>query len=255
MGECFSRGTATFLLLGPECTRNCRFCNVSSGRPGPPDPSEPENIAGAVREMGLKYIVLTMVTRDDLEDGGAEHVAETVRALKKMSDEIRVEALISDLRGDPDSLEKTLKAEPDVLNHNIETVPRLYSRVRPQADYARSLKVLSETARLSPGTMIKSGLMVGLGETGDEVTAVLSDLKNAGCEAVTIGQYLAPSASHFPVARYIHPDEFNNYANKAAELGFKGIASGPFVRSSYRAALMFENASVDGGAPFILTPC
>ncbi|MFH1134789.1 MAG: lipoyl synthase [Pseudomonadota bacterium] len=254
MGECFARGTATFLLLGPECTRNCGFCNVRPGRPAPPDRDEPEKIALAVREMGLDFVVLTMVTRDDLPDGGATQMARTIAAARRLSPNIRLEVLISDLGGDRESLEIILNAAPEVLNHNIETVSRLYPAVRPQADYRRSLAVLAQASRFDPRPVVKSGLMLGLGETRPETITVLQDLRAAGCRAITMGQYLAPSAAHLPIARYVHPDEFLSLAREAEKIGFTGIAAGPLVRSSYQAALLFDKTRALEGQAFILTP-
>lgn len=240
--ECYGRGTATFLLLGPACTRRCTFCAVDKSAVQPPDDQEPRRAAEAVSLLGLTYCVLTMVTRDDLPDGGAGHVAESIEAVREKGRNIAIEALISDLGGNPDSLERVLAAGPDVLNHNIETVPRLYTEVRPQADYQRSLRLLSAAAESIPAPVIKSGLMLGLGETRDEVLRVMDDLLWAGCHALTLGQYLAPSGRHHPVVRYVQPDEFEKYREDALNRGFYGVASGPFVRSSYQADRLYLHA-------------
>ena len=235
LGECFRRGTATFLILGDTCTRSCRFCAVKKGIPLPPDPEEPRRVAEAARTLSLHHVVVTSVTRDDLPDGGAEHFAKTIRAIRECLPQATVEVLVPDFQGSAEALEVVLAARPDVLNHNVETVPRLYSLVRPQADYARSLELLRRTRARYPGILVKSGLMVGLGETQKEVEAVLWDLKEAGCDVVTIGQYLRPTAWHLPVAAYVPPEVFAYYREYALRLGFRGVASGPFVRSSYRA--------------------
>ncbi|MEN3203486.1 MAG: lipoyl synthase [Atribacterota bacterium] len=235
LGECFRRGTATFLILGNTCTRSCRFCAVGKGMPLPPDPGEPERVAEAAKRLHLRHVVVTSVTRDDLPDGGAEHFAATISAIRKALPQATVEVLIPDFQGSEKALETVLAAYPDVLNHNVETVPRLYPLVRPQADYARSLWLLEKAKEKAPGILTKSGLMVGLGETKAEVEEVLRDLRKAKCDIVTIGQYLRPSVHHLPVASYILPEEFEYYREYALRLGFSGVASGPFVRSSYRA--------------------
>jgi len=235
LGECFRRGTATFLILGDTCTRSCRFCAVKKGIPLPPDPEEPRRVAEAARTLSLHHVVVTSVTRDDLPDGGAEHFAKTIQAIRECLPQATVEVLVPDFQGSAEALEVVLAARPDVLNHNVETVPRLYPLVRPQADYARSLELLRRTRARYPGILVKSGLMVGLGETQKEVEAVLWDLKEAGCDVVTIGQYLRPTAWHLPVAAYVPPEVFAHYREYALRLGFRGVASGPFVRSSYRA--------------------
>jgi|UniRef100_A0A7V3YI57 lipoic acid synthetase len=235
LGECFRRGTATFLILGDTCTRSCRFCAVKKGIPLPPDPEEPRRVAEAARTLNLRHVVVTSVTRDDLPDGGAEHFAKTIQAIRECLPQATVEVLVPDFQGSAEALEVVLAACPDVLNHNVETVPRLYPLVRPQADYARSLELLRRTKVRYPGILVKSGLMVGLGETQKEVEAVLWDLKEVGCDVVTIGQYLRPTAWHLPVAAYVPPEVFAYYREYALRLGFRGVASGPFVRSSYRA--------------------
>ncbi len=240
--ECFNRGTATFMLLGPVCTRNCAFCAVEKGRVAAPDPREPFLVAEAISELGLKYCVLTMVTRDDLNDGGAFHIERTVKTIRTKTPEINIELLISDLSGSGGALTKVLQTKPAVLNHNIETVERLYPKVRPQAIYARSLSLLAEVAKTSPSTTTKSGMMLGLGETRKEIIATMSDLRSAGCQVLTMGQYLAPSKKHLPVAKYIDPQEFDAYREEALRLGFVGVASGPLVRSSYRAEELYAQA-------------
>ena len=239
LGECFSQGTATFMIMGNRCTRNCTFCAVTHDRPGPLDRNEPGSVASAVEELGLKYAVITSVTRDDLSDGGASHFAATIRAIRRQNPRTAVEVLIPDFQGSREALTIVLEAQPDILNHNIETVPRLYRMVRPQAVYERSLNVLRQ-AHEDGATATKSGIMLGLGEEPEEVLSVLEDLLETGCDNLTIGQYLAPSALHHPVHRYIHPDEFAKWETGAYKAGFKAVASGPFVRSSYHASEMFH---------------
>lgn len=296
--ECFSNRTATFMILGDVCTRNCRFCNVSTGRPLEVEEDEPERIARAVVSLGLKHVVITSVTRDDLPDGGAAHFAATVRAVRRAVQAVRpsvnsvkapdennapgafrasgapgavrsvqgdeavqaaqasqrddarpenfthpgitIELLIPDLQGDIGALRTVLDSKPDILNHNVETIPRLYPEVRPQADYRQSLEVLRRTKELDPSRYTKSGLMVGLGEKPEEIEKVMDDLREVGCDFLTIGQYLAPSASHYPVAEYVHPDQFEEYRRIGYRKGFSFVASAPLVRSSYRAAEMMD---------------
>jgi lipoyl synthase len=240
--ECFSKGNATFLLLGPNCTRHCRFCAVDKNPVQPPDPAEPLRTARAVARMGVGFCVLTMVTRDDLPDGGAEHIARTIRAIHRECPGVGVEMLISDLNGNRTALKTVLKAGVEVLNHNIETVPRLYPAVRPQADYGRSTDLLSAGKEFAPQILTKSGIMLGLGETRDEVLQVMDDLIEAGCKLLTLGQYLAPSKRHHPVIRYVTPEEFDDYRIEAEKRGFTGVASSPFVRSSYRAGWLYQKA-------------
>jgi lipoic acid synthetase len=240
LGECFSQGTATLLILGRICTRNCGFCAVEPGMPAPPDETEPENVAQAVKKMGLQYVVITSVTRDDLPDGGASHFVKTIKAIRALDRKIKVEVLIPDFKGEFSSLMTVLEETPDVLNHNIETIPRLYSRVRPQADYRRSLNLIKIVKESYPQLLAKSGFMLGLGETGEEVINLLQDLRGVGCDFLTIGQYLQPRSDRLPVARYIPPEEFEEYQKIGMEMGFKSVASGPFVRSSFHAAQMFE---------------
>ena len=246
MWECFSQQTATFLIMGSRCTRNCRFCSVAQGPAEPPDPAEPGRIAAAVKQMGLSYIVITSVTRDDLADGGAVFFAETIQAVHRQIPSARVEVLIPDFQGNAQALQTVLNAHPDVLNHNIETVPRLYPIVRPQALYQRSLQLLSRVQKYDNCLPIKSGLMLGLGEHSAEIRSTLKDLFDAGCRILTIGQYLQPSKAHLPVKRFIPPAEFENWKSTALEMGFCEVASGPFVRSSYHAKELYQAIGHDG---------
>ncbi|MGD9078083.1 MAG: lipoyl synthase [Desulfobacterales bacterium] len=240
MWECFSQQTATFLIMGSRCTRNCRFCSVAQGPVEPPDPAEAERVADAARQMGLGYIVITSVTRDDLPDGGAAFFAATIKAIHRQIPSAKVEVLIPDFQGNAEALQTVLEAGPDVLNHNIETVPRLYELVRPQARYERSLQLLSRVQKYAPGLPIKSGLMLGLGESSEEIRSTLKDLIDAGCRILTLGQYLQPSKAHLPVKRFVSPAEFENWKNTALEMGFSEVASGPFVRSSYHAKELYQ---------------
>ncbi len=240
LGECFSSGTATFMILGDHCTRNCRFCAVRHGTPQTPDPAEPEKVAEAVKKMGLRYAVITSVTRDDLPDGGAGHFASVIRAVKRQSPETKVEVLIPDFQGSDKNLKTVLAALPHVLNHNVETVSRLYPKVRPQADYHQSLELIERAGKAAPGLWTKSGLMLGLGERNEEVKEVLHDLLKAGCKLLTLGQYLAPSRDHHPVVAYVTPESFLHWEQTALKMGFQDVASGPFVRSSFHAGEMFE---------------
>lgn len=237
--ECFGRGTSTFLICGETCSRHCTFCSVGHGSPSPLDPHEPENVARAAVEMGLRFVVLTSVTRDDLPDGAAAHFAQTISAIKAALPKAGVEALIPDFGGNTEALERVLASEPHVLNHNIETVPRLYPQIRPQAIYRRSLDVLSAAARRID--WVKSGMMVGLGETPDEVRQVLRDLREAGCNVLTIGQYLRPTPRQVSVREYVEPSRFAEYREFAHMLGFRKVFSGPYVRSSYRAEEIRES--------------
>ena len=246
LGECFSQGTATFLILGDRCTRNCRFCAVAHGPVEPPDPGEPSRVAEAVHTMKLQYVVVTSVTRDDLTDGGASVFAETIRTIRKESPETRVEVLIPDFCGDFQSLKIVQEARPDVLNHNVETVPRLYPSVRPGAVYQRSIDLLKTAHQIDPSILTKSGLMLGLGEHPEEVRQVLNDLQDAGCRILTIGQYLQPSGEHLPVERFVPPEEFEEWRKKALEMGFEEVSSGPFVRSSYHAHEAYQSLSSRG---------
>jgi lipoic acid synthetase len=233
--ECFGRKTATFMILGNLCTRNCSFCNVEKHKPLSPDKDEPYRVAKAVHELGLRHVVITSVTRDDLLDGGAGHFAETIKAIRSLCPEVTIEALIPDFAGDTGALEKIVSLKPDIINHNVETVPSLYSAVRPMAIYERSLLVLRNVKFLDGGIYTKSGIMLGLGEKEDEVYKVILDIKNAGCDILTIGQYLSPSKKHHPVAQYIHPDMFQKFKRFALNAGFLSVASAPLVRSSYMA--------------------
>jgi lipoic acid synthetase len=238
--ECYSHRTATFLIMGERCTRNCRFCSVSPGLPGPLDPGEPGRVAAAVERMELKYVVITSVTRDDLPDGGAAHFAATIGEIRRRLPETQIEVLIPDFQGDPAALATVLRARPNVLNHNIETVPRLYPTVRPQADYRRSLDLLKRSRALAPSIPTKSGLMLGLGEQPEELRQTLLDLREAGCRILTLGQYLQPSPEHLPVEAYVPPDDFEKWRKAALEMGFSEVASAPFVRSSYHAEESFR---------------
>ncbi len=240
MWECFSQKTATFLIMGSRCTRNCRFCSVRPGPLEPPDPGEPARVADVAHRMGLKYVVVTSVTRDDLPDGGAALFAETVEEIRRKMPEACVEVLIPDFQGNREALHKVLQARPDVLNHNIETVARLYPRVRPQASYERSLRLIHRAHEYDSLLPTKSGLMLGLGEKKAEVEKTLEDLLTAGCRLLTLGQYLQPSKNHLPVERFIPPQEFEAWRKKAVQLGFAEVASGPFVRSSYHAKELFQ---------------
>jgi len=242
-GECFASGTATFLIMGDACTRGCRFCAVDTRAPAPLDPDEPARVAEAARRMGLTHVVVTTVTRDDLPDGGAAHFVAVIRAIRGAAPDARVEVLTSDFGGDPDAVDTVAGARPDVFNHNVETVPRLYAEVRPGADYRRSLRVLARVHATQPDLPTKSGLMVGLGETRKEVVEVLRDLRAHGVDIVTIGQYLRPSAQHLPVAEFVEPATFAWYEGQAREIGFAGVAASPFVRSSYHAGELAHDAA------------
>jgi lipoic acid synthetase len=243
-GFCFSKPTAAFMILGDRCTRDCGFCSVASGVPSFIDADEPERVAEAAEELGLKYVVITSVTRDDLPDGGAAQFAETIRAIKKKLPHSKVEALTPDFKGDAGSLQIVLNAEPNVFNHNMETVKRLYGRVRPQADYERSLLVLQNAQRIAPDIKTKSGFMLGLGEDMDEVTELLKDLRSSGCRFLTIGQYLRPTKNNLPVVEYIKPEVFEEIKERALSTGFEFVASGPLVRSSMNAEEMYRRSDV-----------
>lgn len=245
LAECFARGTATFMLLGDRCTRRCGYCSVETARPLPADPQEPRRVAEAAARMRLAYVVLTSVARDDLADGGAGHFAATVRELRRALPAARVEVLTPDFKGDAYALASVLSAEPDVFNHNIETVPRLFREVRAQGDYERSLRVLDAAKRIRRGQATKSGLMVGLGETDAEIVDVLRDLRGAGVDIVTLGQYLRPTRDHLPVRRHVRPQEFDALAAQARALGFPTVYAGVFVRSSFNAEEVFHHG---GGA-------
>ena len=234
IGECFSKQTLTFMIMGNICTRNCKFCAVGTGIPTKLDENEPQAVLNAVKKLNLNYVVITSVTRDDLLDGGANHYKATIELLKNKIPNIQVEVLIPDLKGELDPLKLILSATPYVLNHNIETIPRLYPTIRPQAQYERSLNILRQTKKFNPDIYTKSGFMVGLGETKQEIFDVLCDLKNAGADIATIGQYLAPSKDHYPIQRFVEPKEYSEYQEFGENLGLK-VFAGPFVRSSYHA--------------------
>ena len=245
IGECFGKGTATFMILGDICTRRCPFCDVAHGRPLAPDPEEPRHLAETIAMLKLSYVVITSVDRDDLRDGGAQHFVDCIRAVRAGSPGTAIEVLVPDFRGRLErALEVLSAAPPDVMNHNLETVPRLYKQARPGGDYAHSLELLSLYKRNNPDLPTKSGLMVGLGETDDEILAVMRRLRAHGVDMLTIGQYLAPSAHHLPVERYVHPATFAMFEREAAAMGFKHAAIGPMVRSSYHADLQAHQAGV-----------
>ena len=240
--ECFSKKTATFLIMGSRCTRNCRFCNIGQGPMEALDPDEPRRVARAVKNMGLRYVVITSVTRDDLADGGGGHFNTVIKAVREQVPDALIEVLIPDFQGDEAALYRVLDANPNVLNHNIETVPRLYPIARPQAIYARSLELLKRAAAYDSSIPGKSGLMVGLGETVAEIQTTMQDLLDANCKILTIGQYLQPSKAHLSVERFVPPEEFEQLRETALEMGFSEVASGPFVRSSYQAKDLYEAA-------------
>ncbi len=246
VAECFSRKTATFLILGDVCTRRCSFCAVKKGQPLPVDGKEPQHLLEAVEKLNLSYVVVTSVTRDDLSDGGASQFVKTINMLHQKRKGVVVEVLVPDFLGSAESLRAIVEARPDVVNHNVETVPRLYSEVRPGADYGRSLELLSTVKGLNPKIATKSGIMLGLGETMGEVVGVMKDLRRANCELLTIGQYLQPSSEHHPVSRYVSPEEFSEFEGISKNLGFAGSASAPLVRSSFKAAEL--HAEVKGNA-------
>ena len=241
-GKCFTEGTATFLLLGNVCTRNCRFCAVEHGHPQPLDDDEPGRISQAVTTLKLEHAVLTSVTRDDLPDGGAFQFAQTIKAVRKENPNVTIEVLIPDFNGSKEALQCVLDEIPDVLNHNLETVPRLYTKVRPQADYKRSLKLIRRAKNYQPTCFTKSGLMVGLGETYEEVIDVMNELRKADCDFLTIGQYLRPSFNHYPMIRQVSQEEFESYEEMGGKMGFKAIFSGRLVRSSFMAGDIYKKA-------------
>ena len=241
--ECYSQRTATFLIMGPTCTRTCRFCAVNHGHPHPIDLEEPTRVAETIQCMGLDYAVITSVTRDDLSDGGAEFFAQTIQEIRKKTPQVLVEVLIPDFQGDEHALETVLGSHPDVLNHNVETVPRLYPAVRPEAVYRRSLDLLRRVKRFAPTIVTKSGLMLGLGEQSDELEGTFNDLLDAGCRMLTLGQYLQPSKHHIPVHRYLPQEEFDHLKSQALKIGIVEVASGAFVRSSYRAKELFQSVN------------
>ncbi len=245
IGECFGHGTATFMIMGDICTRRCPFCDVAHGRPGPLDTEEPEHLARTIQAMGLRYVVITSVDRDDLRDGGARHYADCIAATRKHSPRTRIEVLVPDFRGRMAvALDILQDTPPDVFNHNLETVPRLYRQARPGADYAWSLQLLQEFKARHPDVPTKSGLMLGLGEELEEVQQVMQDLRDHGCNMLTLGQYLQPSRHHLPVSRYVTPEEFRQLETIGLEMGFDNVASGPMVRSSYHADLQAAGESV-----------
>jgi lipoic acid synthetase len=245
IGECFGKGTATFMIMGDKCTRRCPFCDVGHGRPDPLDADEPLNLARTIARLKLKYVVITSVDRDDLRDGGAGHFVACIRATRELSPGTTIEVLVPDFRGRDDRALEILKAAPpDVMNHNLETIPRLYRQARPGSDYAFSLNLLKKFKALHPAIPTKSGLMVGLGETDEEILQVMRDMRGHGINMLTIGQYLAPSTSHLPVRRYVHPDTFKMFEEKAREMGFSHAAVGAMVRSSYHADQQAHAAGV-----------
>jgi len=248
IGECFGKGTATFMIMGDKCTRRCPFCDVGHGRPDPLDPEEPINLARTIAALKLKYVVITSVDRDDLRDGGASHFVECIRQIRELSPETRIEVLVPDFRGRDDRALEILKAAPpDVMNHNLETAPRLYKQARPGSDYQFSLNLLKKFKALHPDVPTKSGIMVGLGETDEEILQVMADMRAHDIDMITIGQYLAPSGHHLPVTRYVHPDTFRMFEQKAIEMGFSHAAVGAMVRSSYHADKQAEHAGLDIG--------
>jgi lipoic acid synthetase len=245
IGECFGKGTATFMIMGDKCTRRCPFCDVAHARPDPLDPDEPRHLAETIASLRLKYVVITSVDRDDLRDGGAQHFVDCIRAVRELSPQTRIEILTPDFRGRADRALSILKAAPpDVMNHNLETVPRLYLQARPGSDYAYSLALLKDFKAAHPEVPTKSGLMVGLGETDEEILDVMRDLRAHGVEMLTIGQYLQPSRHHLAVARFVHPDQFRAFEDAAAKMGFAHAACGPMVRSSYHADRQAHDAGV-----------
>ncbi len=242
LGECFSKGTATFMIMGDICTRRCPFCDVAHGKPKPLDEKEPTQLAEVVRDMKLKYVVITSVDRDDLRDGGAEHFADCIREVRQKSPEIKIEVLVPDFRGRMDkALDQLIKHPADVFNHNLETVSRLYKACRPAADYQWSLDLIRRHKERLPEVATKSGLMLGLGETNEEILQVMQDLREHDCDMLTLGQYLQPTREHLPVERYVTPEEFELLGKQATEMGFKNVASGPMVRSSYHADLQADS--------------
>ena len=247
IGECFGKGTATFMIMGDKCTRRCPFCDVGHGRPDPLDVNEPENLAKTIAQLKLKYVVITSVDRDDLRDGGAQHFVDCISRIRELSPTTQIEVLVPDFRGRDDRALKILQAAPpDVMNHNLETAPRLYKEARPGSDYQFSLNLLKKFKALHPDVPTKSGIMVGLGETDEEVLQVMQDMRDHNIEMLTIGQYLAPSTSHLPVKRYVHPDTFKMFEARAYEMGFKHAAVGAMVRSSYHADQQAEAAAHQG---------
>lgn len=245
IGECFSKGTATFMIMGDICTRRCPFCDVGHGRPNALDPNEPKHLAETVASLRLRYVVITSVDRDDLRDGGAEHFAECIREIRRLSPSTQIEVLVPDFRGRLELALDILSADrPDVMNHNLETAPRLYKQARPGSDYLHSLQLLQQYKQRNPDVVTKSGIMVGLGETDEEVYEVMADMRTHDIDMITIGQYLQPSNGHLPVLRYVTPEQFKGFENKAYEMGFKHAAVGAMVRSSYHADAQAHEAGV-----------
>ena len=243
--ECFSQKTATFLILGDICTRHCTFCAVKKGHPPPVDDNEPQHLLEAVEKLNLSYVVITSVTRDDLSDGGASQFVKAINTLREKMEGTLVEVLIPDFLGSTEAIRAVVESRPEVINHNVETVPRLYPQVRPEADYCRSLELLSTVKNLNPEIVTKSGLMLGLGETREEVVEVMKDLRGANCELLTLGQYLQPSSQHYPVAQYVSPEEFSVFEGIAKSMGFTEVASAPLVRSSFKAAELYAKARLN----------
>ena len=246
-GHCFSSGAATFLIMGDICTRNCSFCGINKGHPSPLDPLEPENVARAVTTLKLKHVVITSVTRDDLSDGGASHFTGVIETIRLSNPDVVIEVLIPDFQGSVDALKTVAHSGTHVIGHNMETVPSLYASVRPKSNYRRSLEILRAIKSASPELITKSGLMLGLGESKNEIIAVMKDLRSTGCDCLTLGQYLPPSAKHYPVVGYITPQEFEDYKAIGEELGFDCVFSAPLVRSSFRAAEMYEKVMSQRG--------
>lgn len=244
LGNCFGRGVATFMILGNVCTRSCTFCAVEHGWPAPPDASEPEHLVAAVKKLGLRHVVITSVTRDDLPDGGAYQFARVTEAIRSYDPRVTVEVLIPDFQGSLSALELVVASYPTIINHNVETVPRLYPQVRPQANYERSIQLLKNVKSMGGSLLTKSGLMLGLGESREEVIQVMADLREVDCDFLTIGQYLRPSLNHHEVARFVPPAEFEEYREIGAAMGFSGVASAPLVRSSFQADKMLEGISL-----------
>jgi lipoyl synthase len=244
LGQCFARGTATFMILGDSCTRRCTFCAVGKGQPSPPNPTEPKNLAEAVKRLKLNYVVITSVTRDDLPDGGSAHFALVIDEIQAELPETNIEVLIPDFQGNQPAIKTVVNAQPAVIAHNLETVPRLYREVRPQANYQRSLDLLAYVKQLNPTMITKSGLMLGLGETKAEVESTMQDLRRVGCDLLTLGQYLAPGPQYYQVVDFIPPEEFAAYEPLALSMGFLGIASAPLVRSSFQAADLYQRTKV-----------
>lgn len=238
--ECFSQKVATFLILGQNCSRNCAFCNINSSSPEPVDETEPKRVAKAAERLRLRHAVITSVTRDDLADGGADHFAQTIKEIRDINDQTTLEVLIPDFQGDEQALKTVVNERPEILNHNVETAPELYPEIRPQADFKRSLQVLKRAKKLNPEGKTKSGFMVGLGETDEQVKQILRDLYRSGCDIVTIGQYMRPTRYHPPVKRYVHPEAFGKYKKTGEDMGIPHVFSAPLVRSSYNAAMFVD---------------